>query len=154
MTTMSGNSISRTDGNRFRRSGRLAVADRTFAARILVADDEQGIRRAASRALERCGYSVLQAANGAEALARLTEHGAEIDLVLADVSMPLLGGLELRRLASRQGVTSRFLFISGRGGDDLGAEAGGTSDAFLAKPWTVDKLVEQVRELLAPACPK
>jgi hypothetical protein len=64
---------------------------------ILVADDEAFVRRAVKSALERQGYQVLLAENGREAVDLLRAHGAEVRVVLLDLTMPLLGGEEALR---------------------------------------------------------
>jgi two-component system, cell cycle sensor histidine kinase and response regulator CckA len=79
---------------------------------ILLVDDEQVIRNLLRVTLQRHGYGVLEASNGAEALALFEKHQREIALLLTDVVMPQIGGFEL----ARQVVTTRpelpVVFIS------------------------------------------
>jgi DNA-binding response OmpR family regulator len=117
---------------------------------VLVVDDESSLRRAASRVLERAGYVVLQAADGSEALRALAADAPPIDLVVADLFMPGIDGLELRRRAVAAGPTPPFLFTSGCSESEATARAAGDGAfAFIAKPWTPSQLVERVRSILS-----
>lgn len=116
---------------------------------ILVAEDEASIREVARIALEGHGYRVLMAADGEEALALLERHGPEIDLVVTDLVMPRLGGVELRREASRLAPHVRFLLTTGYGQRDVPAVGGQRAhEAPLQKPWTIEELRRRVRDLL------
>ncbi len=115
---------------------------------ILLVEDEDAIRRAAKRLLEKVGYTVLLAADGEEALDVFGRHEDDIDLVISDVVMPHVGGLELHDTLRDRGKSVRFLFTSGYAGD---AEERGALDPtlpFLQKPWDVDELLHRVRGLL------
>jgi CheY-like chemotaxis protein len=116
---------------------------------ILIAEDEEVIRRSVKRVLEHEGYTVFQAADGAEALDRLAESGHEMDLVISDIVMPKVDGLELLRRARERGCRNPFLFMSGYQSDEVWQTVEGdpTLD-FLAKPWTVPELLARVREML------
>ncbi len=117
---------------------------------ILIAEDEASIREVARAALEGHGYTVLLAADGEEALALLERHGSEIDLVVADLVMPRLGGSELRREAHRLAPEVRFLLTTGYAERDvpvLGPERPHEAP-LLQKPWTVQQLRARVREAL------
>jgi PAS domain S-box-containing protein len=116
---------------------------------ILLVEDNLALREVTRQRLEESGYTVLQAENGEAALTLAAEHGGAIDLLLTDVVMPKLGGVELaRRLASlRSGF--RLLYMSGFTGDKLlehgVVEEGG---ALLTKPFTHDQLTKAVRQAL------
>lgn len=116
---------------------------------ILVVEDELGIRELVREVLQNAGYEVLTAANGEKALQAVEEHGGPIGLVLTDLIMPGLDGLELaRRLGSRQpGI--KVVLMSGYGEDRID-EAGGLDAgvAVLEKPFTTPVLLAKVRELL------
>ena len=117
---------------------------------VLVAEDEGPIREVARAALESHGYSVLLAADGKEALALLERRGSEIDLVVADLVMPRLGGAELRREARRLAPRVRFLLTTGYAERDVpvvGPERPHEAPV-LQKPWTVQQLRARVREVL------
>lgn len=124
---------------------------RRSEGRILIAEDEEVIRRSAKRVLERQGYTVMRAADGAEALHWLVREGQTTDLVITDLIMPKLGGLELYRAARAAGITSQFLFTSGYLRDDARHALEADSHlAFLPKPWTAAELLAKVQRLLAP----
>lgn len=119
---------------------------------ILIAEDEEMIRRSAKRVLERCGYTVLQAADGDEAMERIVEAGHDMDLVISDIVMPYLDGLELLRKARARGYQTPFLFMSGYQRDEVWQTvADDPTLDFLPKPWSVPELVARVREILGAA---
>ena len=82
-------------------------------ARILIAEDEEGIRALVARALSQDGHSVSTAKDGAEALEMLTrEHGA-YDLVLTDIRMPIMDGIALALAAARDHPHVSILLMTG-----------------------------------------
>ena len=115
---------------------------------MLLVEDEDGVRGLARHVLQGCGYTILEARDGAEALRVAGQHG-RIDLLVSDVVLPRTGGRELaERLAALQpGV--RVLFLSGYTEDAvvrhgiLEAQV-----AFLQKPFTPASLAAKVREVL------
>jgi PAS domain S-box-containing protein len=116
---------------------------------ILLVEDEDAVRQVVRRILVRYGYTVLAAHDGREALRLSQEHAGPIHVLVTDVVMPEMGGRELadRLLALRPSL--RVLFTSGYTDDDIlrrGVLLPGT--AFLQKPFTVDRLVQKVREVL------
>ena len=115
---------------------------------ILLVEDEEPVRRFARAALEEQGYRVLEAGHGWEALMRLTEFDGSVNLVIADVMMPEMGGSELaRRLAvERPGLP--ILFLSGYTDDEITLRALGPPSAFVQKPFTPGTLVERVGEMI------
>ena len=121
-----------------------AASVRGGAEAILVVEDEPLVRAFTERVLAGHGYRVTVAANGADALAALEADAAPVDLVLSDVVMPRMGGVELaRRLAAvRPGL--RVLLVTGYAPD----VAAGPRFALLPKPYTADELLRRVREVL------
>ncbi len=115
---------------------------------ILLVEDEEPVRRFARAALEEQGYRVLEAGHGWEALMRLTEFDGSVNLVIADVMMPEMGGSELaRRLAvERPGLP--ILFLSGYTDDEITLRGLGPPSAFVQKPFTPGTLVERVGEMI------
>ncbi len=114
---------------------------------ILLVEDEEMVRSLASRVLEKKGYSVLVAADGADALDIACRES--IDLLVTDVIMPRLGGGELaeRLLELRPGI--RVLFISGYTDDAIVRHGVLDRDrGFLQKPFTADALTRKVRSVL------
>jgi DNA-binding NtrC family response regulator len=119
-------------------------------ARILVVDDEIGIRAAIRRALERAGHEVILAVDGLEAARLIREAGA--DLALIDIHMPNMDGIEL--LISFQAVAPTMPVVVMSGGD-LG-RTGLLTDAtlmgatgILTKPFTLVELRDTVTRALA-----
>jgi CheY-like chemotaxis protein len=118
---------------------------------ILVVEDEPSLRQLAVIVLEDAGYSVLDAANGKDALRVVEEHGGQgIDLVVTDVIMPQMGG---RELAERMKVTHpniKILFMSGYTGDhDMHESLAKGGAQLLLKPFRHSDLTDKVREILA-----
>lgn len=113
---------------------------------ILVAEDEEQVRKLVDRVLTRLGYTVLSAADGAEALALEETHDGHIHLLLTDMVMPGMGGGELsRRLVERQPAI-KVLLMSGYSEELVAAEHGEVP--FLPKPFTPEELAVRVREVL------
>ncbi|MBI2504964.1 MAG: response regulator, partial [Candidatus Latescibacteria bacterium] len=112
---------------------------------LLLIDDEELVRRTLSRGLEKAGYRIQEAKNGAEGLEILQREGARIALVLLDLSMPGMSGLEvlerLRQLAPRPKVV---LFT----GYAVEASQYAGADEVLQKPLKLGDLVRRVRQLL------
>ena len=121
---------------------------------ILVVDDEPGILGATSKLLERHNYTVLSAADGAEALTLFTRHRNDIRLILTDVMMPVMDGLALTRVIRKMAPDLCIIASSGLEHDarfdELRALGVTTS---LTKPYTAEKLLRQLRELLASQRP-
>ncbi len=117
---------------------------------ILVVEDEAALRRAARRLLERLGYTVLDTADGEEALGVLRERQGTIDLVLSDLVMPRRGGRALYEAARADGLGVKFLFSTGYGSEVLeGLDAlDGGGPALIRKPWALDELATRLREVL------
>jgi two-component system, cell cycle sensor histidine kinase and response regulator CckA len=118
---------------------------------ILVVEDEAEVRQILEQALAACGYRVLTAADGVEALA-LLDSPVRVDLVVSDVVMPRMGGLELYRQAQSLERVPRFLFSSGYGDALLHNDAIASEElAFIAKPYGMQDLARKVRSLLDSA---
>jgi PAS domain S-box-containing protein len=115
---------------------------------ILLAEDATAVRVAARQILERFGYTVLEAANGTDAL-NTAQNGAAIDLLLTDVVMPEMSGRELVERFAKLRPNTKVLFMSGYTDDAIvrhGVLRPGT--AYLQKPFSPDKLGRKVREVL------
>jgi CheY-like chemotaxis protein len=121
----------------------------TGRATILVVEDEPALRRAARRVLEeRLGYRLVLAERAEEALGRI-ELGQRIDLVLSDLHLPGMDGLQLYDELVRRGFTGRFLLTSGSESEDIAQErAIPPGVAFLSRPWTIDELAGAVAKAL------
>ncbi|MCC6387266.1 MAG: PAS domain S-box protein [Dehalococcoidia bacterium] len=119
---------------------------------ILLAEDEESIRRLAVRGLVRHGYRVLTAADGEEAWRTYLDHPGEIDLVVTDLVMPHTDGRELvERIRARQPGLN-VIYSSGYAGDVVARHGELPSNvAFLQKPYTIDILLRRIRETLDTA---
>ena len=112
--------------------------DRAVLPVILVVDDEPAIREALTQALEETGHRVLQATDGRHALNMISSAAPYWpDLIIADVMMPLVGGVELCRLLKNNSDTADIpvILMSAAG---QRASAGAQPDAFVAKPFALD----------------
>jgi two-component system, cell cycle sensor histidine kinase and response regulator CckA len=117
---------------------------------ILLVEDEERVRRAARRILEGSGYTVLEAATGAEAVRLCETHPTPIGLVLTDMVMPEMGGRELSAHVVRLRPEAKILFMSGYTEDvALHHDVLAPGAMFLDKPFTPVSLTQKVREALA-----
>jgi PAS domain S-box-containing protein len=116
---------------------------------ILLAEDNDVVRELSRQVLETCGYTVLEAIDGVEALAVLEIRGDEIDLVITDVIMPRIGGRELAEKIGEMRPDMPILFSSGFT-DDAVVRHGelDTNTNFIQKPFNVDDVARKVRNLL------
>jgi CheY-like chemotaxis protein len=119
------------------------------AETILVVEDEAPVRLAVRRMLERLGYRVREAANGAEALGLLESSSERIDLVLTDVVMPELHGRDLAEYVRAQDPGRRVLYMSGYTDDEIvRADLAHAGTKLLQKPFSAEELSNAVREAL------
>jgi len=115
---------------------------------ILLVEDELSVRRLVSQMLMLTGYSVLEAANGPEALQLMEKQPVEIDLLLTDVVMPFMNGGELAERLARIYPRMRVLFTSGYMDDVVVQKVVALGAQFLPKPFSPAILVKKVREVL------
>ena len=116
---------------------------------VLVVEDEPPLRELAARVLAAAGYTVLQAANGADALALLARHAEPVHLVFTDVVMPGMNGRELAARLAQLRPAIRVLYTSGYTEDAI-LRHGVLDDPgrFLSKPYTPSVLRRRIREAL------
>jgi two-component system, cell cycle sensor histidine kinase and response regulator CckA len=116
---------------------------------ILLVEDEEVVRKLTSEVLGSCGYNVIEAANGMEALRLLEGDDLKIALLMTDVVMPQMGGRELAEIVAEKLPGIKILYSSGYT-DNAAFRHGlieeGTN--FIAKPFTFDQLTKKVRDLL------
>ena len=117
--------------------------------RILVVDDEKSLRDMAAEMLEDAGYEVCTARDGVEALQLYRQHWGEVQLVILDMVMPRLGGLETFRRIRGMDRGARILLYSGydRNEQSLQAIREGAL-GLLAKPFGKSELLQWVRKVL------
>lgn len=116
---------------------------------VLFVEDEAGVRSLARHVLSACGYDVLEAQDGEEALRIARSHPGRIDLVATDVVMPRLGGRELAEQLAGLHPGAKVLYLSGYT-EDAATRSGGIASegAFLGKPFSPADLAQKVREIL------
>ncbi len=117
---------------------------------VLVVDDEASICQATQQTLERHGYNVLIASDGSEAIAVYLMHGDEITVVLMDMMMPVMDGLETIRVLRRLRPGLRIIGVSGINSPGKVAKAvNAGANHFLPKPYTTSTLLRCIQETLA-----
>ena len=125
-------------------------ADLTGEGTILLVEDEEGLRQLNARGLASRGYTVLEAANGVEAIEVLERHGGQVDLVVSDVVMPEMDGPTLLRELRSRNPSLKIIFVSGYAEDAFQKHLPADGQfAFLAKPFTLKQLVNEVKDTLA-----
>jgi signal transduction histidine kinase/ActR/RegA family two-component response regulator len=114
--------------------------------RLLLVEDEEGVRQATERALSRLGFEVVSVEHGAAAMAVLDSAHDPVDLIVSDMMMPVMGGLELWRAIRERQWDTPILFISGYSTESITQATRGDRSAYtLSKPWTVSELGRAVR---------
>jgi CheY-like chemotaxis protein len=113
---------------------------------VLLVEDEPAVRGLFAMCLRKDGYFVVEASNGAEALA-VVEQTGRVDLVVTDVVMPIMKGTELAQRLREKFPSLRFIFVSGYVvHDELGPNA-----ELLQKPFLKGDLLKRVVAILGPA---
>jgi two-component system cell cycle response regulator CpdR len=117
-------------------------------ARILLAEDDDDMRRFLVRALERAGHKVTSFAEGASAYAEVRRSG--YDLLLTDIVMPEMDGIELARRAAELDPKLRIMFITGFAAVALHPDSKAPKEAkILSKPFHLKDLVAEVERMVA-----
>ena len=139
------------DGARPKSVMPLAAGSRN-AETILIVEDEEIVRELVCQVLSTQGYEVLCASQGEEAMTLSKEHADKISLLVTDVVMPQMGGLELSRLLLAERPEMKVLYVSGYSENDMSEQGILAADLeFLEKPFTPQALLRKVKELLNPA---
>ena len=116
---------------------------------ILLVEDEEALRRTATRVLKKFGYTVLAACDGEEGLAVYRTNKRDIDLVLSDLVMPRLSGQQLYEIVRREDASVKFILCTGYTALDLQEHTAlDPMPPVLRKPWTLTEIARQVREVL------
>lgn len=120
-------------------------------ARVMVVEDDQGVRRAIARMLENDGHEVVEEANGHSALRHFA--GDPVDLVLSDVYMPDMDGLDLLKRLREGFPEAKIVMVSGggrlRAESVLEAAKALGASRVLAKPFSPEEIRDIVNETLA-----
>lgn len=115
---------------------------------VLLVEDDERVRTSVEQVLAQCGYQVLVAANGDEALRLVRRHHGAIHLLLVDLVMPGMNGREVVKQISPLQPQAQVLFVSGYG---TGGEGEGVDNRIFRKPFTGGALARKVREVLDTA---
>lgn len=126
-------------------AARSAGASRT----VLVVDDEPIVRELARRALVRKGYAVIEASSGEEALAIFEREGGRIDLLVTDIMMSGMSGLELARQVLGRSPRVQVLYMSASSEWLVRRWSGEQRHEFLQKPFLMEGLSRKVGDMLA-----
>jgi two-component system, cell cycle sensor histidine kinase and response regulator CckA len=123
--------------------------DLTGQGTILLVEDEDGLRSLNARGLRSRGYSVIEAANGIEAMEALDEKDGAVDLVVSDVVMPEMDGPTLLREMRKRNPNLKIIFVSGYAEEAFDKSLPENEQfAFLPKPFALSALVEKVKETM------
>ncbi len=111
-------------------------------------EDEASVRSVITRLLTKLGYSV-ESAEDAETAFECFDDGKEYDLVVTDIVMPGLSGIEMAEVLKERFPSQRFLYISGYSSKEFGVALDAPPNPFLPKPFTIQELADAVREALS-----
>jgi two-component system, cell cycle sensor histidine kinase and response regulator CckA len=123
----------------------LPTGPETF---VLVVDDESAVRRIAARVLEREGYGVVEARDGMEALELIEHDGTQVEVVVSDIVMPRLNGVELMQALSVSHPDLPVILMSGYATGALAELGIAAPCAILPKPFPSEQLLEEVRRCI------
>jgi two-component system, cell cycle sensor histidine kinase and response regulator CckA len=116
---------------------------------VLLVEDEDAVRRSSAEYLTRCGYTVLQARDGVEAVSLVKNHTSPIDLLITDVVMPHMSGGQLANEMESLRPETKVLFVSGYAGQTVvNHNVVDVESNFLQKPFTLRQLARKVRTAL------
>ncbi len=119
-------------------------------ANVLIVDDSSTMRKIISRSLRQAGLSVdnvFEAGDGIEGLNALGAN--QVDLILSDINMPNMDGLEFVKQVRAQGIKVPIMMITTEGGEDIIGEAiNSGASGSIRKPFTPDQLQEKLGGLL------
>jgi two-component system cell cycle response regulator CpdR len=119
-------------------------------ASLLIVEDDESVRSLAARALERAGHTVTLAGDGEQGLAMILEAHGGFDLIVSDIRMPAMDGIEMARSAARRFPCLRILLMTGYADQrERAAELSGSIVGVLQKPFTLGDIRDRVANTLA-----
>ncbi len=119
-------------------------------AKILLVEDDESVRVLAARALEKAGYTVDVAGDGAAGRDRIRSSGGRYDLVVSDIRMPEMDGIEMAKAASRSFPGMRIMLVTGYADQrERAAELDGVIVDVVQKPFTLAEIRARVERALA-----
>jgi CheY-like chemotaxis protein len=117
--------------------------------RILIVEDDESVRAFSARALAADGHAVDTAADGEEGLERIRDAGGTYDLVLSDIRMPVMDGIEMARSAASAFPHQRILLMTGYAEQrERAAELEGIVVGVVSKPFTLAEIRSRVAQAL------
>jgi len=135
---------------RAQRGAEPTFTDVAGRGRILLVEDIAPLRRSTARNLEDCGYEVIEAENGEEGLEVMEGAPGSFDLIISDVSMPLMGGPEMLRAATPLMLgNAKVLFLSGYAPESFSKVLEEYPVSYMSKPVGLPELAQRVKELIA-----
>jgi two-component system cell cycle sensor histidine kinase/response regulator CckA len=138
------------NGKEMSAEAKSRAADLTGQGTILLVEDEEGLRSLNARGLRSRGYTVIEAANGVEALEELAANDGGVDLVVSDVVMPEMDGPTLLKSMRSRNPDIKVIFVSGYAEDAFAKSLPENQQfAFLPKPFSLSQLVAAVKETIA-----
>jgi PAS domain S-box-containing protein len=118
---------------------------------VLVVDDESSVRQVTRKLLERNGYHVIEAAEGADGITQYVAHRQEVQLVVTDLAMPVMDGPAFIRVLRRLNPQVRVIAVSGyQSKSSLPPDLGVPGEAHLSKPFTGAMLLQAMQRVLHP----
>jgi two-component system, chemotaxis family, chemotaxis protein CheY len=127
--------------------------EEAMSKKVLVIDDSRTVRQQVGIVLTAAGYSVLEAGDGIEGVERIAEH-ADIAMVICDVNMPRMTGLEMLSTLKREGKTAdlSIVMLTTEGQPSAIAKARECgAKGWLVKPFKPDMLLATVKKMAGPA---
>jgi PAS domain S-box-containing protein len=121
---------------------------------VLVVDDESSVRQVTRKLLERNGYRVIEAAEGADGITQYVAHQQEVQVVVTDLAMPVMDGPAFIRVLRRLNPPVRVIAVSGyQSKSSLPADLGVPGEAHLSKPFSGAMLLQTLQRVLHPEAP-
>jgi len=118
---------------------------------VLVVDDENSVRQVTRQLLERNGYRVIEAAEGADGITQYVAHQKEVQVVVTDLAMPVMDGPAFIRVLRRMNPQVRVIAVSGyQSKSSLPPDLGVPAEAHLSKPFTGAMLLQTLQRVLHP----
>ena len=122
--------------------------EKPIKAKLLIVDDNEGVRHLVSRWLERAGFAVEEARDGAEAVAMVRRNPP--DVILADIRMPKMDGIELARVVKSEYPQVKIILMTAYSSPQTIAQARREGvDDYLEKPFTKDQVEKIATDVIA-----